>query len=448
MLLMQRRSEGWLAAITMFLALTFFGFPSETKAADKKRIALLSAEASHARVVDELANVAWNRSSDLELLLFYCGSQFAINDQAQTCVLSRDSLTPAVDFADALWKTWSGRIKSARATFSGLRDNPEWNLWGETGFLEIAQYTDNYQELAALLRRQKRAFFAGGPVYRHLYERYYLIHLENTLDWAGLAKLLSRYSLKQIVSDPVKFSAKGKAFFITGNKAELEKLLNAVPSDLRNTTAYAIRKAEYAVLKQGIAESKVVLRKFSNLRPADTVLTLEEAYIDILDSSPAVANAAMEKMVNIAESSPNHVRLLLGMSVTLASYHKPEESGRIFKSIKSRDDLSDFAAFHTLSAWNAVYAGEVAKARGRLNTVLKMAPEDVGANWLKALIAKRQADPKSGAEALATLIEADPYNENYKSLVRYFWERFRTAELQQLNTRVNNADVRAPESLH
>lgn len=111
LLTQRRRKEGWLVAMTMVLSLTFFDLPSEAKAADKERIALLSAEASHARVIDELAKVAWNRSSDIELLLFYCGSQFAINDQAQSCVLSRESSAPAIDFADAIWKTWSGRIK-------------------------------------------------------------------------------------------------------------------------------------------------------------------------------------------------------------------------------------------------------------------------------------------------------------------------------------------------
>jgi lipopolysaccharide biosynthesis regulator YciM len=121
------------------------------------------------------------------------------------------------------------------------------------------------------------------------------------------------------------------------------------------------------------------------------------------------------------------------MALTLAGYHKPEESGRIFDVIDtSNTTLTDFAAFHVLSAWDAVYRGDISQASSKLQKAFDMAPRHVAANWLKALIAKRQEDTRRGVEALEVLFAADPYNKNYRNMIRHFRSKLKTPELEQL----------------
>lgn len=402
---------------------------------EKKKILQLSAEQKHDRVSNALADFVWTRSSDPELLIIYCASKFTVSNQDSTCALGEGSKPQVVAFSDALWKTWSGHTVDARTVFTSLLRDNESALWGELGLLELATYTNNHRELASLLGRFEKILSNRDPIYRRLYEHYRIAHAEDTSDWAGLQKLLSKYSREQILNEPVLFSAQSRVLFVKGQRLQMAELLRTARSNIRGTTLYMLSKADYAVLEEGIGASKAAIRKLAASHPEDQRLALELAYIDIYQSSASVTSAGLKKLNNFARLSPNNVRLLLSMAVTLASYHKSDDSAQIFRLIDSRrTNLNDFALFHILSAWDAVYWGNIDQARKSLGEALEMAPRHVAANWLKVLIAKRRDDPRAGAEALAPLMESDPYNENYISLVMYFRDKFNTADFERLAT--------------
>lgn len=175
------------------------------------------------------------------------------------------------------------------------------------------------------------------------------------------------------------------------------------------------------------------IKQFASLHPENRDLILQRAYAEVIDRSPEIATAAVARIHDVATLSKHYVRLLLEISVTLASYHKFNDSVRVFRLIDhSNVNLDDFAAFHTLGAWHAISRGEMNEAVTSLNRALEMNPKQISANWLKAVIAKRQDDAQAGVIALNNLFDGDPYNENYVSLILHFRNRSETPSFERL----------------
>lgn len=400
---------------------------------DREEVTIWNTIGAHDRVVRELSNYVWQLSSDPQLLIVYCDSQFTDSSGNLTCTLSTTSAIGAKQFAEALWYTWSGQTRKARNAFELLAKHREWSEWGNVGLLELAWYTEHLDELGRLLDSLESNSTKKSTAFTEILTRYRLHHAEATNNWDRILDVAEKYPLQRVVRNLPLFFTYARALFVDGRENQLRKLLEATPSALRETTEYRLRSAEYALLTHGISKSISAIQKYAASSPENDDLGLQKAYLEVLDSSPKVAAAALARIHRIAESSKHNVRLLIGIATTLASFHKPEESARVFTLIDPEIvDLEDFTMFYTLQAWVAIYRDEISEANSTLDRALAMFPQQVAANHLKALIAKRNNDPEAGTMALKNLFEADPYNENYASLVLYFRGRFTTADLEWL----------------
>lgn len=262
---------------------------------------------------------------------------------------------------------------------------------------------------------------------------YSLALVEATANWPKLRQLLSRFTYEEIVNSPYLFSAQAHLLFVEGQSDELAKLLGAASSDVQETTLYLLRKADYFTLTRGTDAWAVAIREYSEARPDDRRLAMEMAYGDLLEGPPHIVKAALDRLGSFAETASHDVRFLLETASMLALYRHPEESQRVYKRVNTHEtNLEDFTAFHVLAAWNDVYLGDLDSAGTSLERALNMAPRHFGANYLKALIAKKTADPTAGLEALEILFQADPYNENFQSMIRHFHNEFKTPGWQRL----------------
>jgi hypothetical protein len=410
----------------------FLSFAAITGAADSREIAILSARGEHNRIVQELSKHVWTRSSEPQLLITFCESQFAIGDKRFGCVLDPKSADQAREFAGAVEDMKVGQTKKAKHVFEKLAHNQAWFDWGNAGLIELAWYTENIQALGLILDR----FDKNSKKSRALSEslgRYRLLHAEANCDWESIEKTARRYTLREIAQNPPLFASYARALFITGQKETLGELLEEAAPVLQQSTEYMFSSADYALLSMGIQGSVDVLKKYAGQYPRNEDLLLQRAYVDVLHTSPKVAAPALAALHKVAGASRRDVGRVLAIAVTLARYHKPDESLAVFRLIdRESTSVEDFAMFHTLMAWYAVYRGDLGEAKAALGQTLGMAPRQPSANWLRALIALRQDDAESGTIALKNLFDSDPYDENNASLILRFRGRFRTSALEQM----------------
>lgn len=433
-------------SINIFVATVFFiGTAIADDTGIKERFLQLSAEEQHLRVSEQLANHVWTSSSDPELLITYCASRFISNPKDSTCRLNPASDQQAHEFSDMLWKIWSGNTTTARSRLGKLASDATWKPWGEIGRLELSLYVQNHRELNSLLKRLEKSALRKNKRFDRMLLLYKISHAEETHEWSKLKELLHQHRQELAVTDLRLFTAQARLYFVDGMRNDLAVLLKSASPQIQRTTDYIFYKAEYLVLTKGVNESKDLIRKSSAEHQGRQKLFLQSQYIALVDGSPNVAAAASNELFKIAQSSSNQVRLILDLAVTMASYHKPDEARRIIGLIDVGDgSLPDFASFHVFMAWDAIYRGDTMPAKSMLRQALAMAPNHVAANWLKVLIAKKENDQKSGAEALSVLFQADPYNLNYANLIRHFSNKFNTPALRLLAKQLANKSV--PES--
>ena len=423
----------------VFLSYAMGGCSSKDVAARVETILRLSAEGRYLEIVDDLEGVKWTQDSDPELLILYCSARFALNPQNSSCVLRKESEKEIHAFAHALWQVWSGHTSEAKTTFETLYKSEIWLHWGAIGKLLLAQYTENYRRLGELLHSFGTSALRKKKYFERIFKKYQLLYAQETLDWDGLNDYLKQYKFRQIERDPVLFSAQSQLYFARGMSKELGRLLNKTKHTLGETTAYKFRMADFFVMQDNISKSKEVIISSALLDPENVALQVERAYIDILSASRRTSEAAWRRLYKIAYLSRYNVKLLLHMAVTLSSYHRLQESIEIFDLIDIRGTtLTDFTIFHILSAWGAIYRGKINKAGFILQEAIDMAPTHVEGNWLKVLIAKKRNDPNKAAEALEVLFSVDPYNKDYRKMIRYFWNKFQTKELGMLYEKINN----------
>lgn len=418
----------------VFLAIVLAMGTSGVDAVDRNEIAIWSANGDHGRVVRELDKHAWNASSDPQLLVTYCGSWFATKVDVLDCVIGPESAVEAKQFASALWDVWSGQTRKARGVFEALVAIKDWSEWGHTGLLELAWYTENTRTLEKLLSAlEKSPSTSRSKAFTEIVDRYRLCLAEADADWGRVREIVGRYPVGRITSSPFLFSAYAHALFVEGKKNELGDLLKAGSPVLQKTTDYMFREAEYALLIGRVGDSVNAIQRYAEKHPDNDALLLQKAYLEILNSSPEVANAATAQVYEIAKSSRSQVRLIFEIATSLASVRKPDESEEVLRLLDGKHiDADEFAMYHTLYAWYAVYSGDTSEAKKRVASALALAPKQVSANRLKALLAKKLGDPEAGAEALEILFGKDPYNENYASLILHFRDRFRTAGFEKL----------------
>lgn len=418
----------------LFLAIAVFGAFSPANALESNEVAIWGTAGKHDLVVREFADYRWVRASDPQLLIYYCASKFAVGVETSNCLVGPASAADAKRFADALWSVWLGQTKKARSTFEQLSKNRDWSEWGRIGFLELAWHTEDIKALGGLLTSyESDQAKERSDAFNKALRRYRLLHAEATNDWERIHAVARQHSLHQITHELALFTAYGRALYFQGRKRELADLLQAAPPALQETTVYMWLKVDHALLRGGTTASMEVVKQYVASQAENEQFALQTAYMEILDSSQEVATAARASIHRLAEASKHNVRLLLEIAVTLISYDKVDDSAQVMALVDRKNtNTEEFAMFHTLAAWNEVYHGDINKAASRLNRALDMHPKQVGANYLRALIAKREGDREAGVVSLRNLFESDPYNENYVSLILHFRQGFQTTDLERL----------------
>src|SRR5690625_1294657 len=267
---------------------------------DKERVFQLVAEGRDAQVVESVSGYAWLASSDIELLAAYCESQFILFPERPTCQLSEQSASQAKRFAKALWDGWLGRVKAARNELRNLLAYPDWQLWGKAGLAELARHTEHHADLATIvssLSEDSRASAQGA----RLYERYSFMLVEETADWVALGELLNQYSAAEVLESPKLFYGKAHLLFLDGHEASVRELLSNASPAVQRTLFYALVKAEYSTLHDGVSWGQAI-RSVSPRYPENRRLILETAFHDLFSESQETVKAALATIHAIAES--------------------------------------------------------------------------------------------------------------------------------------------------
>ncbi len=383
-------------------------------------------------------DMVWNELSDLMSLINYCSSLFKTNNNASSCVLTSESSEQIKLFASTLWKIWSGHSRRAKEDLELFQQEEAWSLWGKIGLMELALYTGNQKKLASLLDQFKDDFLSTkNNSLIEAYRNYELWHAFEDLNWKKLEKLLEKYTINQITSNPNLFLFQSSIYFVNGQRKKLKNFLNQTHPEVKVSANYINGLVYLAILEPKLERLDIIKKIFPTDRPWSVDIIFEMARLELMNDNPAVQEDALEKYFDIAKLSRNNPAYLLEIINSLASHHKFAEAEEIFKYLDVKYvDLEDFVIFKTVSAWNYVYIGDYENAAYEIELALKMAPKDLTANWLKVLLIKKLERPDLALRPLEILFTANPYNQSYRNQITYFRNNYDMPELESLYQRM------------
>lgn len=424
----------WLAWFLASLAvLSLNGCSPDPAPKESGKSELSAADGHEAEILHRLHTVTWNVDSHFYDLLAFCQAQVDTAADQSTCAIDPGSAAEAVQFADALWLIWTGRTHSARQILQRLLAQGSWCGWGQAGLLQLALHTEDHKQLASLLAEFASPQSTCGWGSASLFQHYSILLALESADWKALDRLLKELPQQAVLDSPSLFLAQAKYYYAVGRAADLATLLAAATPEVQESTEYLTQQAKFTALNEGVGSWSRAFHAQSKRHLTDRSLAIDAALSDLLDDSPEVVSAAAEKLEDIAVRSSKDVRLQMHLAIMLALHRQPEASERVYRRIETIDtSLQDFTAFHTLVAWNAIYRDDLEQAKKSIVSALSMAPRHYGANYLKALIAKKEGDSASGLEALHILQGADPYNENVRSMIKGFYENFPSEDWKAL----------------
>lgn len=399
-----------------------------------------AAEGNDTQVIQQSSATTWTADSSFYDLTGLCRAQLYASTAQSTCHIDPSSTAQAVQFADALWLMWTGRTQSARQILQELQKQGGWCVWGQAGLLELALHTENHNQLASLITE----FEDSTPICElrntMLTQHYAVVLASETADWKALDRLLGELPRRAVLESPELFSSQAKLYIATGRASDLASLFAAASSKVRESTEYLTLQAEFNALNEGVGSWSRAFHAQSNRHEDNRSLAVDAALSDLLKDSPEIVSAAADRLENIAAQSSQDVRLLMYLSIMLALHRQPVVSERVYRRIDtSGTSLQDFTAFHVLTAWNAVNRGDREQAKTRIGSALALAPRHFSANYLKALIAKRESDSEMGLEALGILLNADPYNENVRFMIKGFYEQYPSEDWKSLHLKSQQA---------
>ncbi len=394
--------------------------PSTPESSGSKQFAV---EGFESQFIQRLSKATWTIDSSFYDLNELCRAQLYTSYSQSTCHIDPSSAAQAVQFADALWLMWTGRTQSARQILQELQNQDSWCAWGQAGLLHLAYHTENHNQLAALISDFTSSKTDCDIQDASLVQHYSILLALETADWKVLDSLLRQLPQQTVLETPDFFRAQSQYYYATGRAADFAELLSAASPGVQESTEYLTQLAKFNALREGVGGWAQAFHALSDKNKTNRSLAIGAALSDLLGGNPEGVGLAAEMLVGIASRHSNDARLLMEMAAMLALHRQPTVSERVYRKIDTvGTSLQEFTAFHVLTAWNAVHRGDLEQARMRIGLALAMAPKHYGANYLKALIAKRESDAEMGLEALRILLAADPYNENVRSMIKGFYE--------------------------
>lgn len=422
---------------------------SAVLATDKQSVAtaVLKLEGRGTAAVANLAKRIWQRNDPPILLILYCSAAFDLADLQAGCGVDTASPRQVQEFALALWHVWTGKTRQARGEFEALSRDPDWRHWGDIGLLEWAAHTGNVSLLEQMLRARSASVPDRDAKANEDYGSYQFHAALLSGNWKEIDRLIANARPDSVSSVPWIFKAHAYSLYARGREHALRDALRKARPALGKTSTYVLMKAYHADLASGMRAAHEVLNSATREKEPDRGLSLQSAYADIMYGSSEESSRALEAVMKAAREMRRDASILLDIAVSLSLFRKQDQSIAVRRLIDaSRDDLEEFTAFHVYEAWEAVYAGNLSEARQHVSGALARAPMDLEANRLKALIAKREDDAKSGAEAIRALLIRDPYNENHANILLHFLRQNRTSEIEALYKIVlGRADRYSPE---
>ena len=384
-------------------------------------------------VVKKVAHRVWKREEDPRLVIAYCTAQFGLLRQRSECPISPASPRQIQQFGTGLWTLWNGQARLARDIFEALSSDPQWTEWGRTGLLEWASHTTNHAMLESLLKDYSAWAYHQESRFAKLHDEYSVRHALQAGEFDKIEKLLGRYPLQEILKTPWLFGAYCRRLFVMDQPKDLHEMLRRARPALGRSSTYLAAQADHLWLESGLRASWQLLKKHAKTGVLDVGMSLESAYTDILYGSSEESAQGLERVLNVAAARKRDPRMLLDISISLALSRKHEQAIQVRRMIDvDTEDLKEFTSYYTYEAWEAVYAGDLERARKDVGAALARSAGDFEANRLKALIAKSQNDAHSAVDALNILLQVDPYNENHANVFLYFRDRGRTPDLDAI----------------
>jgi hypothetical protein len=342
----------------------------------------------------------------------YCQAFFEMNRTADAC-LPQGKEPEVAAFGEALILLWKGEVLSAQHEFERLRNSNTGRWLGYLGLFETTTVTGNYAELDLRLKQFGREKGVIPNAMRRDEQYFNAIFLLETGKLDQLQVLLSKLPQAIFTQNPEWFQLKFRYLWARSRVSYLEILLEAARKKLGAGVSYETSRADYLSLTQGESEAKDFLRAALVMNPNRTELKAELAY-ELLEGVDLDRDQAREMIEEVVKSRGYRLDSMLTLAVSLTGFREIEIAETVYQILRPRQKriLSEFTTYHTLQAWNHVYAGRLDAAEEELSVALARSLFDNGANWLAYLIAKKSKDYSAAFAALKRLFTLDPFNEN------------------------------------
>jgi tetratricopeptide (TPR) repeat protein len=345
-------------------------------------------------------------------VLAYCQAMFAIDPKAEQCfgpdVGAED---PRARFGRAIFQLRKGSVPSARTTLTELRDSAAGKWLGHLGLIEAALLTNDYGELARHLDRVSKSGATDAGMRRYIAYARATLYLE-TGRLRAAREALSRFPASAFGLDPGLFRLKFRLLWAEGDVPGLGSLLRLARQMLDHGLAYETSASEYLSLTRGPEAERKHLQLELGSRPDRPELAAERVY-SLLDDPAADPDEVRQLIEHVVSWRRADVPFLINFAESLTSLRQIETAAPVYEALRSSDPISlaEFTGYHTLQAWNDVYAGRLIEAEQKLAIALERSPFEKAANWLGYLIAKKRGLMESAFAALKRLYILDPFNE-------------------------------------
>lgn len=387
-------------------------------------IAVLLDRGEYKSVIDSKSSVVWAENSDPLSFVNLCWAHFQMFEGRENCGVSPASEKGAKHFASALMDAWAGRGLAAAEGLEAIRGDPQWKLWGIVGSLEAASYMEDHSKLEKLLDKHREEFFDKGENFRNTWVHYAAGLHADTANWRGLRNIFSEMEQADIYRSPILLSAYARLMYHEEDIEAYAELIDSAPDPVRGTASYIFARADYVSLVDSPSSGVDALEGYIEGNSDVLPVRVEISLLDLLYGAKGDVDKAREVLSGLANENEHNVRFLLDLAVRLFQYRHDdlarEVAGMAGLSLSGADG---FVMSHVLKAWIAVYRGEYKSAETRLDRALAMAPRHFHANWLRAMLARRQDDLEYGYLALSILMDFDRRNQNFCSMIEHFLER-------------------------
>lgn len=355
---------------------------------------------------------------EIRLSMLDCAQRYWADALPEECVIEIDARTPPELLGRGLHLAWTGRVPDARDMIEGLQRDGASPLVIAILTLETELGAGYVLRGEALLEDMENRP-AGQRLPADMLLAYRVSLAAHNAHWHEVLALLEPLGEERIANDHAWLSAYARASSELGLEDALAAMLaRTTQEDILASSSYLFASWELSQLRGDdipMADFRVEGREL----PDD--VDIRHAIISnrIGREYDGGCSSSCDELVRLLEARSWDVERALGAARFFAFLREAGYANRALAAAPaSQRELDALLGYKALQAWDSVLQADPYQAMVHAQAVLREAPRDLDANWIKAMVAVNWEDQDMLAEALEVMGTASPLSPLFMALWR------------------------------